>query len=137
MTELTPYTISVRHHLDECEQDLTELKQILAERSWRRLEQSAAERTLQVLIESCIGVAKNLAKQRIGFVSPEPRKAFAALVEHKLIDESVPWPKVIGLRNALVHDYLDVDESIVRSVIEQDYYMLLLAFAREGLAKLT
>lgn len=136
MSEFTPYTVSVTNHLNECELDLSELKSILLTRSWRRLEQSAAERTLQVLIECCIGVAKNWAKQQAGFVSPEPRKAFAALLEYNLIDESVPWPKIIGLRNALVHDYLEVDDSIVRSVVEQGYYQPLIAFAREGLKKL-
>lgn len=137
MKDLSPYKISLAIHLDECEQDLAELKVILSERPWRRIERLAAERTLQVLLEGCIGVAKNLAKQKIGFTSPEPRKAFAALLDHGLIDSSVPWAKTVGLRNALVHDYLDVDDSIVRSVIEQGYYLPLLAFARQGLCDLS
>lgn len=136
MKNLSPYKTSLTIHLDECEQDLAELKGILSERPWRRIERSAAERTLQVLLEGCIGVAKNLAKQTIGFSSPEPRKAFAALLDHGLIDSSVPWGKIIGLRNALVHDYLDVDDSIVQSVIERGYYLPLLAFARQGLREL-
>jgi uncharacterized protein YutE (UPF0331/DUF86 family) len=43
------------------------------------------------------------------------------------------WRKVIGLRNALVHDYLNIDPEIIRSVIDQGYSDRLFAFAEQGL----
>lgn len=131
------YTTAQRQHLAECEQDLETLRGELESRSWTRIERSAAERTLQVLIESCIGIAKHWAKQSTGHLSAEPRKAIEALREKGLIDDTIPWNKVIGLRNVLVHDYLDVDVEILESVIRQQYYKPLLKFAHQGLEALS
>lgn len=130
------YLTAIKHHLNECEQDLNDLKVIVEARNWTRIEQSAAERRLQVLIESCIGVAKHWVKKELSYSPPEPRKALTMLVDKGLIDDSIPWHKVIGLRNALVHDYLEVDPAVVRSVIEQNYHQALLAFGRNALKAL-
>ena len=127
------YPTAIKHRLNECEQDLSDLQGIIETRNWTRIEQSAAERRLQVLIESCIGLAKHWAKKESSYSPPEPRKALAMLVDKGLIDDSIPWHKVIGLRNALVDDYLEVDPAVVRSVIEQDYHQALLAFGRNAL----
>lgn len=43
------------------------------------------------------------------------------------------WRKVIGLRNALVLDYLNIDPEIIRSVITQGYSDRLFVFAELGL----
>lgn len=130
------YVTAQKEHLAECEQDLDELQSILEQRPWGRLERAAAERTLQVLIESCVGIAKHWAKKITGDVSSEPRKAIEALQDRGVIDSSIPWRKVIGLRNVLVHDYLDTDVEILESLIRNEYYRPLLDFARKGLRTL-
>lgn len=43
------------------------------------------------------------------------------------------WRKIIGLRNALVHDYLNINPEIIRSVIAQGYSEQLFIFASQGL----
>ncbi|GHA12459.1 type VII toxin-antitoxin system HepT family RNase toxin [Oceanisphaera arctica] len=115
---------------------MTELQRRLQQAPWSRFEQRAAERTLQVLIESCIGLAKHWAKKETGMASNEALTAFNRLVEKGVIDKSTPWRKVIGLRNALVHDYLEVDPVIVHDVIAPDYHQALIEFARSGIKAL-
>lgn len=130
------YLHALRDHLHECEDDIQTLGDILATRPWTRLEQHAAERTLQILIESCIGAAKHWARRETGHVSGEAMTAFQRLTDKGLIDNQTSWRKIIGLRNVLVHDYLDVDERIVRDVIERGHYRGLLDFARKALLAL-
>ena len=43
------------------------------------------------------------------------------------------WRKIIGLRNALVHDYLNIDPEIIRSMIGQGYSDQLFTFGNQGL----
>lgn len=42
----------------------------------------------------------------------------------------VPWPRVIGLRNVLIHGYRDVDMEIVWRVVEEELEPLLEAVRR-------
>jgi uncharacterized protein YutE (UPF0331/DUF86 family) len=130
------YLLALGRHLDECEMDIATLKDILSERPWSRLERHAAERTLQVLIEGCIGVAKHWARHETGRPSDEALSAFERLADLGRISHDVPWRKVIGLRNALVHDYLDVDDEIIKDVIASDHYRSLIDFARQAISTL-
>ena len=42
----------------------------------------------------------------------------------------VPWREVVGMRNVIVHDYLGVDDGIVRTVALQDLPALIEALRR-------
>jgi len=59
---LKEYLIAIEQHRRECLEDLDSLASIAVLRSFNRIERRAAERALQVLIESCIGVAKHWLK---------------------------------------------------------------------------
>lgn len=61
-----------------------------------------------------------------GAGGPGPQDAYQAfeiLVQRGELsaDGLSGWRKIIGLRNALVHDYLNIDPEIIRSVIAQGY----------------
>ena len=53
------YVFSMQEHLEEIKSDLQGLHDISNTRALGRYEYRAAERSLQVLIEACIGIAKH------------------------------------------------------------------------------
>ena len=56
--------------------------------------------------------------------------AFAALNEIGICSESSvdTWAKAIGMRNASVHDYLNVDRQLIRSVLCEGAYQHVTEF---------
>ena len=115
--------------------ELSEIRAILALRTLSNLEYRAAERILQVSIEASIGVAKHWAKTLAGHTPQDAYQAFEILAQRGELspDTLIGWRKIIGLRNALVHDYLNIDPEIIRSVIAQGYSDQLFTFADQGL----
>lgn len=130
------YLSAQRQHLEECELDLAELGTRLEQRPWSRIERHAAERSLQLLIEACIGLAKHWARHETGGACRDAATGFERLQDAGKMDSTVPWRKVIGLRNVLVHDYLDVDPEIVKSVIAHRHYLAIIEFGHQALVAL-
>jgi uncharacterized protein YutE (UPF0331/DUF86 family) len=75
------------------------------------LERSGVLHALQILIENAIGKAKQLLKQRNEVVPISAYDAFSALARCGEIEPSTlpAWNEVIGLRNRIVHDYMNID----------------------------
>lgn len=50
--------------------------------------------------------------------------AFAALYDAGICTaaEVDVWAKAIGMRNAIVHEYLEVDRNLIRAVLDSDAY---------------
>ena len=95
----------------------------------------SAERFLQLAIEGMNDLGSHLiADLNLGTLdsaSDIPR----ILCEKGYVDEDLceTWVRMIGFRNILVHDYLDVDRSIVHRVLQQnldDVQALMRVFAR-------
>lgn len=129
------YIGALRISLSRYKTELSEIRAILALRALSNLEYRAAERTLQVSIEACIGVAKHWAKALASHTPQDAYQAFEILAQRGELspDTLIGWRKIIGLRNALVHDYLNIDPEIIRSVIAQGYSDQLFTFAEQGL----
>ncbi|WP_110649657.1 type VII toxin-antitoxin system HepT family RNase toxin [Salinicola peritrichatus] len=129
------YIDAMREHLAILEEELGQLHEAASRPGGLNgLLYRAAERNLQLLTEACIGIAKQRLKSLGTVVPSDARQAFAKLhnLGHDLSE--TPWNKVIGLRNALVHDYLKLDTAIVETIIRQRDYQRLIDFAREQLS---
>ena len=129
------YIGALRISLSRYKAELSEIRAILVLRALSNLEYRAAERILQVSIEASIGVAKHWAKTLAGHTPQDAYQAFEILAQRGELspDTLIGWRKIIGLRNALVHDYLNIDPEIIRSVIAQGYSDQLFTFADQGL----
>ena len=130
------YILAMEAHLKECRVDLDRLHDIFAKTQPSRFEMKVAERTLQVLIEACVGIAKHWVKAKRGTAPPDAYKGFEALSQEGIGVDLELWRSIIGLCNALVHDYLNVDADVIRTVIREKRYLELLEFGSRGLAAL-
>ncbi|MBM9538837.1 type VII toxin-antitoxin system HepT family RNase toxin [Desulfobulbus alkaliphilus] len=108
---------------------------LLAEQALTPLEQNGVLHGLQVLIENAIGKAKQQLKARSMEVPISAYDAFAALVRIGLIDQKkLPqWHGIVGLRNRIVHDYMNVDMDRIFTLVRQGQYTFLLDFLRAPL----
>nr|WP_084173720.1 DUF86 domain-containing protein [Halomonas sp. IOP_31] len=124
----------MREHLATLAEELEQLHQAASTpEGLNALLYRAAERNLQLLTEACIGIAKQRLKS-LGVVVPsDARQAFSKLQSLNHDRSGTPWNKIIGLRNALVHDYLNLDAEIVKAIIRQRDYRSLLDFAERQL----
>ncbi len=83
----------------------------------------AIERLLQVLIEGSIGVAKQYLKLHGYPPSSTAYDNFQTLAEHFFKDLDLKtWKGIIGLRNVLVHDYLNIDREVLKAVLRKRSY---------------
>jgi uncharacterized protein YutE (UPF0331/DUF86 family) len=116
------YLIAIEQHCFECVEDLNLLSEIAQTRSFNRLEKRAAERSLQVLIEACIGVAKYWLKVE---QKHQPIDTFNKLAELQKIslEDLKQWRKIIEMRNALVHDYLTIDSELLHLLLKEHHYI--------------
>lgn len=132
---LNNYVYSIQEHVNECVEDLDSIHQLLKQRSWTRVERKGAERLLQILVESCIGVAKHWFKQQGKTLPNDAYSVFEKLTELQLIspNERLDWQKMIGMINAIVHGHLDtnlnLDEKVIRAIIVNQLYLSLQKFA--------
>jgi uncharacterized protein YutE (UPF0331/DUF86 family) len=95
----------------------------------------SAERFLQLAIEAVTDMASHvIAEMELGFINQysDIPEIFA---QQGWIDDSLKekWLRMIGFRNVLVHEYLDVDRGIVYEVLQHrldDLKRLRRVFAR-------
>ena len=127
-------TEAAKHKNDYCQQ-LDELRADLAQGELRRRDYLAIERLLQVLTELCIGLAKHCLKKYQPQAAVDAYQTFTQLHLHGFItaDELGEWRQIIGMRNGLVHDYLNVDVNIIRLIVIQGRYQTLAIFCDKAI----
>ena len=99
---------------------LHQAKEILGQgRALSPLEQGGVLHALQVLIENAIGKAKQILKSRAQLVPVSAYDAFSALAQCGVISaqDLISWNAVVGLRNRIVHDYMNIDMQQVTAMV--------------------
>jgi uncharacterized protein YutE (UPF0331/DUF86 family) len=97
------------------------------------LEQTAAERSLQILVESAIGCAKHLNKKGSLPDRLDSYQSMQQVIEaYGISPDYLPQLKgAIGMRNAIVHDYLNLDWALIQTVLDKQQHQRLTDFVTE------
>lgn len=130
----TAYKLAMKAQIAEIAEELAEIQTLEAEQGYLpTMAYRAAERNLQLLVEACIGIAKQTLKS-LGKNTPnEARQVFEKLKAEGQDHSQIPWNQVVGMRNALVHDYLNIDRERIIDIIRQGHHLALIRFAQEKL----
>ena len=107
-----------------------------------RLELNGVLHALQVLIENAIGKSKQLLTVSGRPVPVSAYDSFDALAARGIIgkEQIDEWRSAIGLRNKIVHDYMNIDMELVKGLVREKRYrfvtdFLMTEFDDETLAK--
>lgn len=94
------------------------------------LEQGGVLHAMQVLVENAIGKAKQLLKARGQAVPVSGYDAFSALADCGLLEQQdLPaWNAAVGLRNRIVHDYMNIDMKQVMDLVMADKHQFIVDF---------
>ncbi len=109
------------------------MERLLANSLLSRLEQNGVLHAIQLLVKNAVGKAKQLLKAHEKPVPLSAYDSFAGLLELGLINErDIPaWDGAIGLRNKIVHDYMNIDMTRVLELVRQGQYRFITAFLLE------
>jgi len=105
-------------------------ERMLADGSLSRLEQNGVLHALQVLVKNAIGKAKHLIKAAGEPVPVSAYDSFRALARILGLSsqELEQRNAIIGLRNRIVHDYMNLDMRRVLQVVESGGYGFVVDF---------
>jgi uncharacterized protein YutE (UPF0331/DUF86 family) len=100
------------------------------------LEQAGVLHTLQILIENVIGKAKQLLKANAQPIPVSGYEAFKALANAGRVPlaDLHSWNAVIGLRNRIVHDYMNIDMDQVLALVAAGKEQFIVQFLLENFA---
>lgn len=103
---------------------------MLSERPLSRLEENGVLHAIQVLVENAIGKAKQLLKASGKQVPVSAYDSFHALADLGVIKVSslAAWNATIGLRNRLVHDYMNIDMGRILELVRNEQYRFVTEF---------
>ena len=116
------YEQEIQKHINKMSRILGEYRE--TDRDWTEIDTLAIERALQILIESVIGLSRYVLTTCFNINVSRSREAISELKQRGELTpgEHEKLNKIIGFRNILVHDYLNVNENITQAIItKQDY----------------
>ena len=95
--------------------------------NWTERDFLAIQRALQIYIESFIGMARYFVGQKYNLSISQSREAVDELKSYGDLDfqQHDELLKIIGFRNVLVHDYLELNDGIVQAVIKKRHYAIV------------
>ena len=101
--------------------------------TFSHLEQNGLLHTLQVLVENAIGKSKHTLKALNQPIPPSAYDSFEALAQLGQISsrELTQWNAIIGLRNRIVHDYMNIDMPLIYNLIGQHGYQFIIDFLQQ------
>lgn len=84
--------------------------------------QRIVERTLQILIETCIDIANHIISDGNMRLPDSYADTFLVLLENKFITKSLcaRMEKIVKFRNIVVHQYEKIDPAIVVSILNKN-----------------
>src|SRR5436190_21029437 len=94
--------------------------------------QAAAERNVQVAVQSVLDICNHVVADMKLEVPDEEKQAFQILASHKFISPALAktLAAMAGMRNVLVHEYLEVDRERVYAILTtnlDDFEKLIVA----------
>jgi uncharacterized protein YutE (UPF0331/DUF86 family) len=103
---------------------------LLAGGTLSRLEQNGVLHAIQVLVENAIGKAKQLHKAAGKQVPLSAYDSFLGMAEFGIVKTSdlTSWNAAIGLRNRIVHDYMNIDLLRVLELVKNEQYRFITEF---------
>lgn len=95
--------------------------------TWTERDFLAIQRALQIYIESFIGMARYFVGQKYNLSVSQSREAVDELKSYGdlNVQQHDELLKIIGFRNVLVHDYLELNDGIVQAVIKKRHYAIM------------
>ena len=131
--------MTFQEYLDRSREISLNEKEILDEMSikeiWSKIEIRAVKNSMQVLIENSIGKAKRILKHfNCPIVPQKGSDAFEFMYEMGLIEDEMfsAMKSAIGLRNAMIHDYMNFNDAILKNVVHSKSYMDIVKFLDEN-----
>lgn len=94
------------------------------------LEENGVLHALQVLVENAIGKAKQTLKLAGEPVPPSAYDALQAMVRIQQLsaDSFSEWAAIIGLRNRIVNEYMNLDTDRVLDLVNAREYQIVVDF---------
>ena len=98
--------------------------------TFSEMEKQGIIHSLQIIIENSIGKAKHLLKIKQENIPVSAYDVFQVLEQTGIInpEDEKQWKKVIGFRNMVVHEYMNVSEEIVFYLVREQKYQFILDF---------